>query len=117
MPGKEIDARISRALQHHAGVTAQQKQAAWDRVYRQAGRQSLLPPLPIQEGSLGWSQFMRQSLQTFWQLATSFVSDEGQYERAYQNRYVIRYGGVTRENRLAGHLFEPLRFNLMSPAF
>lgn len=117
MPGKEIDTRIGRALQQGTTITAQQKQAAWDRIYRQAGYQTLLPPVDHAHGRLGWSEFMMQSLQTFWRLVAAFATDESQYERAYQNRYSVRYGGISRENRLAGHLFEPLRFNLMSPAF
>ena len=117
MHDKHLDSWISAALQPGTGVSTHQRQRVWEEVSRRAARQTMLPGRVMDEQKASFLGWLASTGRCLCKQITSFAVDEAQYERARQNRHVMRYGGPSREGRLAFHAFNPLGFSCLSPAF
>ncbi len=117
LPDNQLDAWIESALQAGTAIPPHQKQIVLEQIIQQARHQTTLPPLmlPVEN-----QRFLRRAMHfscQIWQWMATFAVDESQYERARQNRHLIRFAAPVRDGRMPTHMIEPLRLNFMSPVF
>jgi hypothetical protein len=102
-----LDDCIESTLRAGSMVTPRHKLRARETLLRKAARQTVLPTA-ASEVALQRPAPRPSRLQTLWRSFLVFITDEGRYARASQNRRALHPYGLTYETHL---LIYPIRYN------
>ncbi|MEO8607049.1 MAG: hypothetical protein ABI690_04175 [Chloroflexota bacterium] len=111
LPGNSLDAWIEGALQPGTSVSPQQKQIAWERLSQKAMEQVMLPAQLLVEEK-PYAIRLWEATSVLWRLFSAFAVEEERYERARQNRHMMRYQYIGVNGELAIQFLAPLRFSV-----
>jgi hypothetical protein len=111
LPDNNLDTWIEVALQPGTTVTPHQKQLAWERLNQRVMEQAILPAeLSYEEKS--YAIRFREAGGMLWRWLSAFAVEEERYERARQNRHMMRYQYMSLNGDLAIQFLAPLRFSV-----
>jgi hypothetical protein len=117
MRDRQLDEWISSAVHYKTTLSPQDKKRAWEKVSRRTAHQRMLPPLTTEAPPKRYlGAWLRAASRLAWTRMTDLMTDETNYQRAHQNRYVMRYGGPARDGRLVLQVVNPMGFNFLSSA-
>jgi hypothetical protein len=111
LPDNNLDAWIDVSLQPGTNITPQQKQLAWERLSEKAMQQTILPAVLMVEEKPYATRFWEAST-VLWRLFSAFATEEDRYERAHQNRHMMRYQYFKPNGELALQFLSPLRLSI-----
>jgi hypothetical protein len=113
---EKLNALIEAALQPGTNVSAQQRQFARERLMLKARLQEVSPCMADMHSESLLRQVMAAGAQV-WRRMANFITEEGLYERARQNRCLVTIGMSAPGSRMVIQMFEPSSGNLLIPVF